>query len=101
MSTSINFDNNYTETLSVANEDEITEVEDESIKDLATIDKIEEEEEGKLTKFLKKISLGQYTTPLYFREKESYSSVTGGAITLICVSLFVAYGIWVMISVFN
>jgi hypothetical protein len=54
-----------------------------------------------MSNLLKRISLGQYKTPLYYRGKEFYSSVAGGTISLICVFLFVAYGIWVLISVFR
>jgi hypothetical protein len=38
---------------------------------------------------------------LYYQKNQSYSSKTGGIITLICGTLFTAYAIWVLISAFE
>jgi hypothetical protein len=38
---------------------------------------------------------------LYYKNKETYSSITGGLITLICGALFSIYGIWLIVSVFT
>lgn len=99
MSTSINFDKNYAEALS-ENQDEITQADEDQFQDISSIDK-KEAEDGMIKKTLKKISLGQYKTPLYFRKKESFSSVTGGAITLICGILFLTYAISLLVQVFT
>ena len=57
MSTSFNFDSNFTDKLSANQVETTIEEGDESFKDLPLIDKTEKDQ-GKCLKFLKVISLG-------------------------------------------
>ncbi len=50
---------------------------------------------------IKAVSIGKYTTPLYYKREEHYSSKTGGVITLIFATFFIAYSIWLIVSVFR
>lgn len=57
--------------------------------------------ENKCTMMLKAASFGQYKTPLYYKQRETYSSACGGVITIIAVTLFIAYAIWVVVGIFQ
>ena len=48
---------------------------------------------------MKFISLGQYRTPLYFNGSDSYSSVTGGFLTLILYVILMIFGVMVIVSI--
>lgn len=50
----------------------------------------------KLFNCLKNISFGQYRTPLYFKESDSYSSVIGGILTVIGVFLIMVAAIFIL-----
>ena len=49
---------------------------------------------------LKKVSVGQYNHGLYFKKNLSYSSITGGIITIILFLITVTYSIRMIIECF-
>jgi hypothetical protein len=63
----------------------------------------QEKPDGKLNAFLKKISVGSYSTKLYFggnQRSSSYSSVGGGIVTLIGFFVFSVLAIIILIQTF-
>ena len=89
----INGDNNYSDIIELT-QDEVNEIQ---VDEYNCEKKNHCEEESKWSKLLKCLSVGKYTTPLYYKSNDSYSSKIGGIITLICGILFFAYAILLLI----
>jgi len=63
-----------------------------------------EKPDGKINAFLKKVSVGSYSTKLYFggnQRSSSYSSVAGGIVTLIGYFVFSVLAIIIFIQTFQ
>ncbi len=54
-----------------------------------------------ISSFIKFISLGKYRTPLYFNSSDSYSTVFSGVVTILVVTVLVAYAVFVAIGIFS
>lgn len=54
-----------------------------------------------LSNFIKFISLGKYRTPLYFKNKDNYSTLFSGIVTILIVSFLITYAVYVAIDVFS
>ena len=50
---------------------------------------------------IKYISIGKYRTLLYYKNREFYSSVSSGSITIICVSILLVYAIYDFSAIVN
>ena len=56
---------------------------------------------GRCGSFLRIVSIGQYKTQLYYKEKDSHSSVGGGCVSFICALAFTFLSYSVIIDTFN
>ena len=50
----------------------------------------------KALELIKKISIGQYRTPLYYQRSDSYSSLCGGLLTLLLILTVLVYAIVIL-----
>jgi hypothetical protein len=49
--------------------------------------------------WLKKVSIGQYRTPLYYKKSDSWSSIIGGVVTLIGIVLIITFAFVTLIPI--
>ena len=49
---------------------------------------------------LKTVSVGQYRTPLYYKKSDSWSSITGGVVTLFGIVLITIFALVTLIPIF-
>ena len=56
---------------------------------------------GKLKKLLGYVSLGKYRTPLYYKNDDSYSTITTGLVSLIFIVGMIVYAVLVMVPIFE
>lgn len=65
--------------------------------------KFDEKEDKKslinFIKWIKFISLGQYRTPLYFKNSDSYSSLFGGIMTILVIVSLLTYTVLILIPI--
>jgi hypothetical protein len=50
--------------------------------------------------WLKKVSIGQYRTPLYYKKSDSWSSLFGGVVTIAVVVLTVIFAFVTLVPIF-
>ena len=58
-----------------------------------------EEKKSCIKKSLTMISIGKYRTPLYFRGSDSYTTIGGGLITILCVIIIVSIGLYTLVPI--
>jgi hypothetical protein len=51
-------------------------------------------------KWLKKLSFGQYRTPLYYNKQDSWSSIIGGVVTIAVMVLILIFAIVTLVPIF-
>jgi hypothetical protein len=50
--------------------------------------------------WLKKVSIGQYRTPLYYKKSDSWSSLFGGVVTITVVLLIAIFALVTLVPIF-
>lgn len=56
---------------------------------------------SKVSEFIQYISVGKYRTPLYYKNKDHYSTVFSGTVTFICLSILLVYTVLDFKAIFD
>ena len=64
------------------------------------LDKKEGNDGSRWLSWLNKVSIGQYRTPLYYKNSDSWSSIIGGVVTLLGIVLIITFAFVTLIPIF-